>query len=455
MNPRTQDFKTQAVTLLDISYHVREDLAAGPDVTPYFSTLNPGRSRIFPSDWLTISAIASVPEVTVVTPEVVAAVEASAPAAPVVAVESAAASVAPAAPVIAEVARVAALVAGVSLPAAAAAVAASVPPLPVLPRVPADTEPVIYSEFAPGSICSAQPSLRKPIPILTNPNLSPRLSTSKSIHFFSSLLICVFSALSKSNSHQGVARQGRVYFFDARQFRVLTHDFNPMLLEAAIDFAQEKHLTRYFLMCRNHASILPHMNSTSKGHQRPELTLGQCGHRFTRTSRPAAAAAPAPSPVPVAGVPLPGVPVAQVAAALAPLPVDLDAPAADPPLPAPLPTLPSADQQVSSVMCSGTQYNNISGEKYKNTINCAQVEGDATTLHWSSAASVLSPAESVTVGLSTSLAWFTQKRSPSFSLNLFEICRTSTHFFAQNFASKKGVSCSIATKSDFTAGVSQ
>ncbi len=84
---------------------------------------------------------------------------------------------------------------------------------------------------------------------------------------------------------EGVATQGRVYIFDACHFQVLTRDFNPMLLEAAIDFAQEKHLTRYFLTRRNHASILPHMNSTSKGHQRPELTLGQCGHHFRGVTR--------------------------------------------------------------------------------------------------------------------------------------------------------------------------
>ncbi len=55
--------------------------------------------------------------------------------------------------------------------------------------------------------------------------------------------VCVFT------HHHPVLRGGHTgprLFFDARQFRVLMHDFNPMLLEAAIDFSQEKHLTRHF-----------------------------------------------------------------------------------------------------------------------------------------------------------------------------------------------------------------
>ena len=50
------------------------------------------------------------------------------------------------------------------------------------------------------------------------------------------------------------SRGGHTGQIDARQFWVLTRGFNPMLLEAAIDFAQEKHLTRHFLTRVNDAS---------------------------------------------------------------------------------------------------------------------------------------------------------------------------------------------------------
>ncbi len=53
---------------------------------------------------------------------------------------------------------------------------------------------------------------------------------------------------------QDLLRGGHTGQIVACQFWVLTHGFNPMLLEAAIDFAQEKHLTRYFLTRVNDAS---------------------------------------------------------------------------------------------------------------------------------------------------------------------------------------------------------
>ncbi len=71
---------------------------------------------------------------------------------------------------------------------------------------------------------------------------------------------------------KGAATQGCICFFAVQLFCILMQSFNPLLLEADIDFAKEKYLTRYFLTCQ----FCPTSTPISKGHQRMELTLGQC-----------------------------------------------------------------------------------------------------------------------------------------------------------------------------------